>query len=347
MNNSNKNLENFINKTGHAIRHTKKHYDTLQNLVKNTPIHIKILNVSIPFAFTYVFTYLYFNLSLSIIFAFITFFIILLLSKIIGVTFLILYIISIVKIIRSVNVSRGNPILQTDIIKNRKPYDCTLGGLTISNSSLAQDLYGGYFTYSFWIYLTNNNNNSNSSKPNDINSWHNYRYKEWKSVFYRGTPINSNGDLSSLVQFPGVWLTPVLNNLVIVFQNGSYVERLELNNIDFNSWTNFSIVVQTKSVSIYINGLLDRALNLYQNITVTNEYNLYIASDMITSSNNKSGFAGYLGELIFYNYALTPTDIYNSYSFYKKIITSYQKKLYVNNYSISGLITNSDYLQKK
>lgn len=345
MSNSNKNLENFIRKSSDGLRHAKKQHDMLKDLVKNTPIHIKILNVSIPIIFTYTFTYLYFNLSLSIIFALISFFIILLLSKIMGVTFLILYIISIVKIIKNANVSRGNPVLQTDIIQNKKPYDCTSGGLTIASGSLAQDLYGGYFTYSFWIYLTNNNN-TNSSNQSDANSWHNYRYKEWKSVFYRGTPINSDGDLSSLVQFPGVWLTPIINNLVIVFQNGSYVERLELNNIEFNGWTNFSIVVETKSVSIYIDGLLDRALNLYQNITITNEYDLYIASDMITSSNNKSGFAGYLGELIFYNYALTPSEIYNSYSFYKKIITSYQKKLYVNNYSISGLITNSDYLQK-
>jgi hypothetical protein len=235
-----------------------------------------------------------------------------------------------------------NPnILETNIIKIRSPYNCLNTSLTIPNYKLEQDLYGGYFTYSFWLYV------NNGIDP-DIPNWNNYRYNEWKSIFYRGNAMIDTGDLSSLIQFPGFWLTPVLNNMVIVFQNGSYVERLEINNIPFNTWTNFSIVVETKSVSVYINGNLDRTLNLHQNITVMNSYNLYLTSDVLTSKNkNKSGFAGSLAELIYYNYALTANDINKSYFFYKKVIDSYQIKIdSKNNYKIPGLITNSDYYVK-
>jgi len=67
----------------------------------------------------------------------------------------------------------------------------------------------------------------------------------------------------------------------------------------------------------------------------------------LASQYKQSGFAGRLAELIFYGYALSPVDIYNSYNLYKKIIDNYQKKYYRDNkeeYKIPDLITNSDYL---
>ena len=344
--NNNKNLENFIRSTTTGIRFVKGKYDYVKYLINNTPIQIKILNIVIPFSLCYIFTYIYFNLPLSILFAILTFFVGTLMSKTISIIFIILYIIIFVNMIRLRALSIGDPILQTDIVRSGSPYNCMANSLTIPNSKLAQDLNGGYFTYSFWLYINNSTNNSaNTLNTNATNSWNNYRYNEWKSIFYRGNAIDSSGDLSSLIQFPGFWLTPVLNNMVIVFQNGSYVERLEIVDIPFNTWTNFSVVVETKSVSVYINGLLDRTLNLYQNITVMNGYNLYLTSDINTSTNQtQSGFAGSLAELIFYNYALTSLDIYKSYKYYKEIIDSYQNKINSGiNYNQASLITNSDY----
>jgi len=338
----NNNLEKIISISSDTIRRSKLEYNRIQNMIHNTPLQVKIANVAVPFTIAYVFTFIYFNLPLSIIFAIITFFVISLLSKLMTVIFQILYIIIIINIVRQTKSTLGTPILETNIVKTNSPYNCLNTSLSIPNYKLEQDLRGGYFTYSFWLYV---NNGFDSSIPN----WNNNRYNEWKSIFYRGNAINDTGDLSSLIQFPGFWLTPVLNNMVIVFQNGSYVERLEINNIPFNTWTSFSIVVQTKSVSVYINGNLDRTLNLYQSITVMNSYNLYLTSDMLTSKNkDESGFAGSLAELIYYNYALNASDINKSYNFYKKIIDSYQiKKHPQNNYKIPGLITNSDYYVKK
>lgn len=338
----NQNLENFIKTTSQGIRDIKGKYNYVKILVDNTPIQIKIANIIVPLTITFIFSSIYYNLPLSILFAIITFCVIILMSKLAAIIFIIIYIVSIVNITNEMRVTIGNPILQTDIIKNKVPYNCLNTSLTISNNQIDQDLSGGYFTYSFWLYL---NNNSNTTDGN----WYNYRYNEWKSIFYRGNSINSpsdgkTADLSSLIQFPGFWLTPTLNNMVIVFQNGSYVERLEINDVPFNTWTNFSVVVEAKSVSVYINGFLDRTLNLYQPITIMNTYNMYLTSDIYASANQKeSGFAGSLAELIFFNYALTAYDINKSYVYYKKIIDKYQLNIDSKNiYVIPGLITNSD-----
>jgi len=316
----------------------------LEETASKAPLQMKIATIIIFFSLTYIFTLIYFNLPLSIIFAIITFLTIsLLLSKMIGMIFLILYIVVVYNKSVEIKNTIGEPVYETDIVSNSDaPYDCLANQLVVTKDKLQQDLIGGYFTYNFWIYINGNNN-----ALNDNDNWYSYRYKEWKNVFYRGTPMRPDADLSGLVQYPGVWLTPVLNNMVIVFQNSTYVERLEINGIPFNSWTNITIVVESKSVSIYINGKLDRTLNLTQNIMIMNGYNLYLTGDVLASQYKQSGFAGRLAELIFYGYALSPVDIYNSYNLYKKIIDNYQKKYYRDNkdeYKIPDLITNSDYL---
>lgn len=332
-------LQKMLNRSESMIRYSKSKYNDMKTVIDNTPIQIKILNTIIPFILSYVFTFLYYKIGWSIFFAIITFFVMMNINITMAIIYIVLYIFIISTKSSENNRVLGNPITETDITRKKTAYDCKKS-LIVSNDKLDKELNGGYFSYSFWLYVNGNNNFINKE-----NNWNSYRYNEWKSVFYRGNPIDDRGDLSNLVQYPGFWLTPVYNNLVIVFQNGSYVERLELSNVPFNTWTNYTIVVETKSVSVYINGELDRTLNLYQNITIMNGYNLYIANDKNSSKNKKNGgFAGNIAELIFYNYALTPSDVFRSYSYYKKILDNYQKDIIEKqNYSIPGLITNSDY----
>ena len=333
-------FEKFLKTTENAMLYSKSKYNDMKKIVNDTPIQIKIMNITIPFILTYIFTYIKYNLGFSIFFAIITFLAMFTLNIILPIVFIILYIFAISNKSSNHNKIMGSPIEETDLNKNDNAYICNKRSLVVSNNRLDEELNGGYFSYSFWLYVNGNNNSINNK-----NNWNSYRNKEWKSIFYRGNPIDNRGDLTNLIQYPGFWLTPIYNNLVIVFQNGSYVERLEINNVPFNKWINYSIVVETKSVSIYINGLLDRTLNLYQNIIIMNGYNLYITNDKYASKDKKSvGFAGNIAELIFYNYALSQTDIYNSYLYYKKILDNYQNKIIKShNYSIPGLITNSDY----
>jgi len=336
--NVDKNLNEYVKKMMPHIKQSKEFYDTTSSYINSATLMTKILNVTLISILLFIFTYIKFNLGLSIFFAIILFLMIFIVNKLYAFCFLILYIITIVKIFQEINKYIGNPVPETDITKNKVPYDCTSGKLTISGSSLPQELNGGLYSYSFWLYVNGNKNDIN----NGVN-WNTYRHKEWKSIFYRGTPVQNSGDISSLLQYPGFWLTPVFNNLVIVFQNGNVVERLEIDNIEFNKWNNFAVVIESKSVQIYINGYLDRTLNLSQNIRIMNNYNLYITSDAKISQNNKPGFAGSLAQLICYNYALGPADILNSYNFYNKIIEKYQFGIDSNyKYMIPSLITNSD-----
>ena len=346
MNQNNINSKNkFFKKTYEIVKYTKPKYDKFMELYNGTPMTLRILNIIIPLILTYIFTVTYYNKILSIIFGLITFCTMLLYNRPIAIIYIILYILIIFNISRTKNRIFGSPLRETNISKNKKPYNCAGNSLTVENSWFPKDINGGYFTYSFWLYVNGNNNNINKE-----NNWNNYRYNEWKSIFYRGTKIQKDQDLSNLIQFPGFWLTPKINDLVIVFQDGSFAERLEINNIEFNQWINIVLVVEMKSVSIYINGLLDRTLNLSQNVSLMNNYNLYIANDKhISSDKKKSGFPGHIANLIYYNYALSVNDINTSYNYYKKIMNHYQKNIIHNNTSNfkqnNSLITNDMILQ--
>ena len=336
-------MDKFIKDTSNVIRSTKISYDKLSNLLKNTPLTIKIANIIVPFSICYYFTYISFNLPASIIFAIVTFFVILLLSKMGSIMFIILYIISVANAYQQIQNVIGIPLIETDILRNklRSPYNATIGSTVISSSRLPQDLNGGYFSYSFWLYISDDNFKSGKES---------YRNNEWKSIFYRGSAISSTNhvDLSNMIQYPGFWLSPNINNLVAVFQDGSVVERIEIDNIVLNKWFNVCVIVETKSVTIYIDGLLDRSINLNQSVKIMNNYDLYLTSDQELDKRESKlgGFKGNIAELIYFNYALTPSLVYSSYLYYKNIVETYQNKLdYSNRYNIPNIVSNSDYYE--
>ena len=265
-------------------------------------------------------------------------------NKLFAFMYLAIYIIVMVEITNTKNIAYGTPFKATDLNYTKSPLDCTNSSsiLTIDSKEFNKELQLGNATYSFWIYVNGSNNNDSQ------NNWNTYRYKEWKSIMYRG-------DSTSQTQFPGFWLTPTLNNLVIAFQyNNSKVERIQLDNIEMNKWINIITVIENKSISVYIDGLLDRINNLDQTIPDVSTYNLYLNNDYTTNipeeenniniSVNKNGFPGYLTNVINYNYPLTGNYIKESYTYYKNIIDNYQIKINNKNntYSIPSLITNSD-----
>lgn len=342
---TNKKINDFFDKTKNT---TKEYYYKAKDLLNKTPIQIKLINILVPLTLTYIFTNMYYHLFLSIFFSIITFIVISIMNIQFGMIYLVLYIIIVINQSSKNKFILGTPIKELNLSLNKKAFNCANNGLIIDKNLLPKDLQGGYFSYSFWIYINNKENKNNEN----INTWNNFRYNEWKSVFYRGTPITKptndlDFDLNNLIQYPGVWLTPVLNNLVIVFQNGGMVERLEITNVPFNKWINYVIVIEQKSVSIFIDGLLDRTLNLYQSINSDiHLYNIYVSGDRYLSKNkNQSGFPGNLAQFIYYNYAIKPEDIRLSYFYYKKIIDYYQNNQDSKEtfkYKISNLITNSD-----
>jgi hypothetical protein len=336
--------EAFIEKSTAYLQSMTSAYRGIKHTINGTPLIIKIMNTVIPFCFTYYFTVMQFNLAVSVISALVTFIIIFLLSKVMAIVFLVLYISIANQAVNNFNKYIGTPIKETDIAIKKKAYDCLSNYLVVDSKKLLKDVTGGYFSYSFWIYVNGNDNSYNKDR-----NWYAYRYNEWKSIFYRGTEIDASGNMSTLIQYPGFWLTPNLNNMVIVFQNTGYIERIEVTNIPFNKWTNYVVVVESKSVSLYIDGLFDRAINLYQSIVPMSGYNLYIANDKNASKNNKLyGFAGYLAQVTYYNFALKPSDVNSNYNYYSSILDNFQSSLDTKEkYVLPQLITNSDFYLEK
>jgi hypothetical protein len=313
-------LETFIKTGESSIRYSKDRYNKLKNIIQETPLLVKILNVLVPFSITYYFTLIYYKLSISIIFAIITFFVISLLSVTLAVSFIILYIIVVVQISNNRTKNVRKSFEETDIEINNKPFNCVNNSLTISNKRILKDLTGGYFSYSYWLYINGNDNSLSES------NWNNFRNDEWKLILYRGNEMTDN--LDNLIQYPGFWLTPKLNNLIIVFQNGNMVERIEIDNIEFNKWLNIVVVVELKSISVYVNGLLEVSVNLHKTIPQMNTYNLYVSNDKNNSKDPKVyGFPGSIAQLTYYNYTLKPSDINKLYNNYNNIINKYQNNL--------------------
>jgi hypothetical protein len=323
--------------------------NNIQYLWDSSPIIIKVANISSTLLLTYIFTSKVYILFLSVLFFLVSAFFLYLTNSMFCVIYILFYSIYLFQIIYKRNRYIGNSIPETSLSKNKKPYLCAGDddGLDISPKTLPTDENGGYFSYSFWVYI---NALKNVEKNDSYNfTWKNYRYTEWKNVFYRGTQTD---DVELMVQYPGVWLTPKMNNMVIVFRQSGYpVERFEISNIDLNKWVNITIVSKMKSISIFVDGLFQKSVTLNQSAPLLKDYHLYIANDANLSpegGESKRGFPGFLAEFIYFNHELSPDEVMECYKFYKRRIDKYQSKVMSQKKdSSSKLIQNADKLKKK
>jgi hypothetical protein len=150
--------------------------------------------------------------------------------------------------------------------------------VSYDNITMSRD---GSFTYSLWVYIRNWYHNNNS----------------WKHVFHVGSDLDSScgKDLSwnqVYYQCPGVWLSPVVNDMRIVFQTKiekskkcldekemqnvkevtkcqagrqcgitqpdevEFLEYIDINNVPVGEWFMISLVVVKNKVEFYQNGKL-------------------------------------------------------------------------------------------
>ena len=101
--NVDKNLNEYVKKMMPHIKQSKEFYDSINSYVNSTTLMTKILNVTLVSILLFIFTYIKFNLGLSIFFAIILFLMIFIVNKLYAFCFLILYIITIVKIFQEIN----------------------------------------------------------------------------------------------------------------------------------------------------------------------------------------------------------------------------------------------------
>jgi hypothetical protein len=98
-------------------------------------------------------------------------------------------------------------------------------------------------------------------------------------------------------------------------------ERVVIDNLELNSWTNVTAVLDNTSVDIYLNGRLEKTSTIRYNLEkLDNTSNMYIAKN--------GGFAGYLAYAQVYQTPLEPDAVYNIYTKFKpKIDKWYYSKM--------------------
>jgi hypothetical protein len=214
------------------------------------------------------------------------------------------------------------------------------------------------YTYSFWINVTgysegltayvNNTlfNNGSVNRPITLTDyiWTNFRYGKYKEIFHRGDYYDNNiEDITTIAQYPGVWLGPKMNNVYIMLSNGSKNENFIIENISMNRWTHITCVLQGNSIGIYRDGKME--YSSYTNGTLYSSSiknkNLYF----LGNTTQNTGFPGFINEFKFYNRILSPENIELLYNKGLNKFNSLGTK--VNNYAYSldsnnsSLITNN------
>ena len=151
------------------------------------------------------------------------------------------------------------------------------------------------YTFSGWFYIK------------DLD----YKYGRPKHLFHIGDP--NGADVS-----PGVWLHPTNNNLIIRMHthnregkslnpeiNLEITKNCDIENIAVQRWMHLGIVLQNKTMDVYINGQLRRSCT-YANIPKTNN----------TSSvhiNKDGGFDGVISDFFYSNIAYSAPQIHDIY----------------------------------
>ena len=361
----------------------KNKYKKVEMMVSNVPDNYMYGICLMSLIILYFFTYFQFNFGASVFFAIVTLLSLAKLNNLVAIIFGIIYAYCMYQLFQNKNKVTGNVIKDTDMVKNGSPFIGSLNTAVVTSSDIPQNSESGDFTYTFWMYVNSVPiiTDSKNQYYNDYkNTWNNYRYGDWKSVFYRGndmsTSVTESGkDVTTLQQFPGVWLSPKLNNLNFVFQNGESnqnAEGIEIENIPMNEWFHVTICFEGYSVSVYINGKLENTIVLNQYIPSSNDMNsknIYICNDSFlnfvpsssdgyqcpdgcvngissgSSTGKLSGFPGFLGEMVYFPYVLTNNQIMDNYNNYKEIIDSYQENV-INSIPVDTppLITSSNIL---
>lgn len=135
------------------------------------------------------------------------------------------------------------------------------------------------FSYSLWFLIQNTE----------------YRYGEWKHIFHKGN------DSAYPLRAPGLYLHPKDNTLrVYMNTNKTILEYVDIPNIPVRKWVHISLVLEGRSLNIYINGKL-KTKKVFETVPRQNYGNLWV--------NLFGGFEGFLSKMRYFNYALSYSEV--------------------------------------
>ena len=191
--------------------------------------------------------------------------------------------------------------------------------------------YENNYTYCAWMY---------------VNDW-NYKYGQKKRILTRLSAKPS--DESGLVGYnPDIYLSELQNDLIIAIQchdpetQGTINHECMIENVNLQKWVCVIIVLNTRSLDVYINGKLARTCVLPGVPLINNSSDLYLAAgDDISpdavcgkppSDKNLCGFGGFLGNIKFYPSVKNPQQVWDIYrqgpgdSILGNLLNKYQMK---------------------
>jgi hypothetical protein len=147
---------------------------------------------------------------------------------------------------------------------------------------------GMEFTWSTWLYLDDLGNSPTL----------------YQHIFNKGDNIyNSDTNISSVNNAPGLYLSPAKNELHVIMNtvsNEDAVEIIDINNIPIKKWFNVIIRLKNTILDVYINGTISGRLIL-KNVPKQNYNNVYACQN--------GGFTGKLADLRYFSRALSIFEI--------------------------------------
>jgi len=172
--------------------------------------------------------------------------------------------------------SRASPIFID------KPVNAFDDNLSRETRQLPVGSEGLSFTYNFWIYVAD---------------WQ-YKFSEKKTIFVKGKVAN---------RAPEVYLTPTQNSLAVALATFAEPsgEVCIIDNIPLQKWINISVVLDNRTLDIYLDGKLERSFVL-KGVPKMNRNALQFAPD--------GGFYGQISMFRYFNRPITPDEASSIYS---------------------------------
>jgi hypothetical protein len=149
---------------------------------------------------------------------------------------------------------------------------------------------GMEFTWSSWLYLSDLGKDAG----------------KYQHVFSKGDGnIDSNTNLSTVNNGPGVYISPMDNKLHIIMNTVSSTDpntTIDIDNIPIQKWFHVALRLQNTVLDVYVNGVVVNRL-LLNNTPKQNYGNVYVCQN--------GGFSGKLSNLRYYSRALNVFEINN------------------------------------
>lgn len=149
---------------------------------------------------------------------------------------------------------------------------------------------GMEFTWSSWLYLSDLGKEAG----------------KYQHVFSKGDGnIDSNTNLSTVNNGPGLYISPMDNKLHIIMNTVSSTDpntTIDIDNIPIQKWFHVALRLQNTVMDVYVNGVVVNRL-LLNNTPKQNYGNVYVCQN--------GGFSGKLSNLRYYSRALNVFEINN------------------------------------